>query len=133
MTHRSIVVWLVGRWVRLYTFGLPRTLAEDRRNEIGSDLWESTEAGLGSRQTLLRAANGVPADLAWRFGHGLIPPWLRAGARLAVVAGLLFVGGDARTLGVDPLLTTTMYVLSFPMGLVAAVSIFVGLRNKDGP
>ena len=133
MTRRSIAVRLVGRWVRLYTFALPTLIAEDRRNEISSDLWEGTQVGMGSWQTLLRAVSGVPADLAWRFGHGLIPSWLRAGARLAAVAGLLFAGADARTLGIHPLVTTTMYVLSFPIGLLAALSILIGLRDKNRP
>ena len=61
------------RWVRVYTTGLPRQVARERRDEIASDLWEHAAdagaAGAESRATaaqiLGRTVCGVGADFAW--------------------------------------------------------------------
>ena len=61
---------LPERWVRLYTRGLPPEVAEPRRLELMSDVYEHLAATSGSR-TVRRAVvgrtmRGVVDDLAWR-------------------------------------------------------------------
>jgi hypothetical protein len=67
---------VVLTWVALYTRGLPAQLADDRRAEIESDLWEASVAAVAhgpplpmGGQRLGRLVRGIPADLAWRFEH----------------------------------------------------------------
>lgn len=61
-------------WVRFYTMGTERELAERRRAEFESDLWESVHHGgpddgpaLQGIEVLDRLIRGVPADLLWRL------------------------------------------------------------------
>jgi hypothetical protein len=58
-------------WVRAYTRNTAPILAEQRRAEIESDIWEQVNeselSGLAAGPILLwRLARGIPADLAWR-------------------------------------------------------------------
>jgi hypothetical protein len=57
-------------WTRLYTRGLPNDVAERRREELVSDLYEhSSVQGRTSaqqREVLGRVLWGIPADLSWR-------------------------------------------------------------------
>ncbi len=62
------------RWTRVYTAGLPAELAQARRRELESDIWEhqafDRAAGENPADTgfeiLMRMLLGVPADLLWR-------------------------------------------------------------------
>ncbi len=65
---------LASWWVRLYTRGMPRVIADARRAEFESDLWECLhDDGRGdgsaarSMEILGRLVRGVPSDLAWWF------------------------------------------------------------------
>jgi len=68
----SFVMACVRGWTRLYTWRLPPAARDARREEIESDLWESshdpgmTEAELAI-QTMMRMMLGIADDLAWRF------------------------------------------------------------------
>jgi hypothetical protein len=62
-------------WVTAYTAGLPRSVRDDRRAEMESDVWEhrfnmgSNAAGASVRHwdVLGRCLRGVPADVLWRL------------------------------------------------------------------
>jgi hypothetical protein len=64
---------LVRAWTALYTVNMPRALADVRRAEILSDLWEYTHdpqrAGdlVAACHVLLRLIRGVPDDVLWRM------------------------------------------------------------------
>lgn len=66
---------VVADWTLLLVGRLPERVARDRFDEITSDLWEQQhDAEARDRRPLriaasilLRAARGVPADLAWRW------------------------------------------------------------------
>ena len=81
MRPRSLADRLCLRWVEWYTRGLPRDVADRRRAEIVSDLWEheqdASRAGLAdlaiSVEVLGRVLSGVPADLSWRRAVGRRP------------------------------------------------------------
>lgn len=68
----SFVMACVRCWTRLYTWRLPPAVRDARREEIESDLWESshdpgmTQAELAI-QTVMRMTLGIADDLAWRF------------------------------------------------------------------
>jgi TonB family protein len=70
----AFVMACVRCWTRMYTWRLPPAVRDARREEIDSDLWESshdpgiTEAELGV-QTLMRLTLGLADDFAWRFAH----------------------------------------------------------------
>jgi hypothetical protein len=96
----------VDTWVRLYTRGLPREVAEDRRDEVLADLRDQVawarEHGIPAprvaRSLLGRALRGAPADLSWATsieapGRGLDRALLALLATLALL--LIAVGGVA--------------------------------------
>lgn len=64
------------RWVRIYTSRLPTEEADQRREEILSDLWEhhkhSAQSGHSqlrhNLEVIERVLSGLPADLSWRRG-----------------------------------------------------------------
>jgi hypothetical protein len=62
---------LVVDWTLHLTRGLPEDVARDRVDQIVSDLWEQEHATARTRRSaltlslLLRAALGVPSDIAW--------------------------------------------------------------------
>lgn len=68
--------WIGRRWVHLYTGRLPPDHAQQRRDEIYSDLWEhhdySVRSGHSQRrhnlEVIERVLSGIPADLSWRRG-----------------------------------------------------------------
>jgi len=74
MTPGSFVNRLCLRWVGWYTRGLPPDVAERRRAEIASDLWEherdAARAGMSDLairvEVLGRVFSGMSADLSWR-------------------------------------------------------------------
>lgn len=63
---------IVVGWTATYTRRLPREIAQARRDEIASDLWEqrADAAGRSSARAALeivrRMLVGIPADLVWR-------------------------------------------------------------------
>lgn len=61
---------LVARWVAWYTRHLPTEVAERRRAELASDLWEqradARAMGTPALAILRRMVVGMPADLRWR-------------------------------------------------------------------
>lgn len=70
----AFVIACVRCWTCMYTWRLPPAVRDARREEIESDLWESshdpglTQAELAI-QTLMRLTLGVADDLAWRFAQ----------------------------------------------------------------
>jgi hypothetical protein len=90
---------VVDRWSAVYTRRLEAAVAEERRAELTSDLWEQRAHGqeVGAPalavalSILRRAAAGVPADLRWRHGQ-----LAGAGGRLHERGGLLMRGTLAR-------------------------------------
>lgn len=111
---------LVLAWVGWYTRDLPEPLAQQRRAELASDVWEQQHDDGAGGSLLGRALRGAPADLAWRrrtlLGAPDRPPlhlrWERSGLLAVVVAegavllALLgaalvktVVGGNAGVLG----------------------------------
>lgn len=61
----------VRAWTRLYTWGLPTDACDARRQEIESDLWESThevdtDGALPAQDIWMRLAGGLVDDVRWR-------------------------------------------------------------------
>lgn len=79
-----LAVCAVRAWTRAYTGGLPAALAEERRAEIESDLWElqhDPDPAPGwspAAQVAARLVIGLPDDVFWRverttIEHILLP------------------------------------------------------------
>lgn len=76
MTTGGAGSWICRRWIATYTRRLPDQIAEQRRDEIISDLWEHhQDSALAGRHKLRhnldvieRVLSGIPADLSWRRG-----------------------------------------------------------------
>jgi hypothetical protein len=74
----SMSVILTRAWTATYTRGLPRSLRDERRDEIDCDLWEhqhradfEAESVAGTAVAiLLRLLLGIPADISWRLETG---------------------------------------------------------------
>src|SRR5882757_3322934 len=68
-------VAVVRAWTSLYTWRMSKTLQEERRAEIESDLWEFQRDAADSdplsvaSHMLLRLLIGIPDDLGWRAEH----------------------------------------------------------------
>ncbi|MEP6478680.1 MAG: hypothetical protein ABJB03_04765 [Rhodoglobus sp.] len=90
-----LAVRVVTRWCEFYTRDLDPKIAEERRNELASDLHEegasATGSGLGlGASVATRAIAGAPADLSWRrserrvadreAGRDFAARWQRDGA-----------------------------------------------------
>jgi hypothetical protein len=86
---------VVRGWTYLYTCRLPAALADERRREVESDLWElqsDPESGRGvgvASQLLGRLLLGAPDDLVWRFEHVAVDVAARQVLATAVVVALL--------------------------------------------
>jgi len=73
--HRA--VGRVSRWCRWYTRDLDAVAADERRDELASDLYEhaiwADESGVPprtvARAIVVRALRGAPADLVWRHSQ----------------------------------------------------------------
>jgi len=71
----TAAVTIVRAWTRVYTWGAPSELAEQRRADIESDLWEQQQDPNGGRglapavQVLLRLFTGIADDFTWRVEH----------------------------------------------------------------
>jgi hypothetical protein len=101
------VAGLVGRWIRLYTRGLPAPLAERRIVEIDADVHDhiqherarGTSERRISRSIASRMVRGLPADLWWRAEQGwaiaehVMPEELMRIRRLAYRRGLAMALG----------------------------------------
>jgi TonB family protein len=73
-----LVMACVRWWTRLYTRRLPPAIRDARREEIESDLWESSHDGDMTHaelaiQMVMRLMLGIPDDLAWRAGQLRVP------------------------------------------------------------
>ncbi len=109
--------WVLA-WVDRYTRDVPGGVADDRRDELLSDLWEQSHTEQGSAKAgvktaisiLSRAARGVPSDLSWRraqltgrppqpfrvrFVNWMVP----TGVVLATVVGLMVTSVGVFALG----------------------------------
>ena len=68
---------LATRWVSYYTRRLPARVAQSRRDELASDLWEqrhdAQDNGIPDLSLALalgwRVVAGMPADVSWRFAQ----------------------------------------------------------------
>ena len=80
-----LAIAAVRAWTSIYTLGLPARLADARRAEIESDLWESChDVSLDAQlpvglHVLVRLVLGLPDDLGWRMDHAQLAgtPFLR--------------------------------------------------------
>jgi hypothetical protein len=124
-------------WVRLYTRGLPDELAERRRDELASDLFEHASLAPSpaqQREVIGRVLWGIPADLSWRRAA-------RASRERRLATGA------AMTIRKVSTIVFVVYVLFFTWGaigiigngyglwamplLVGSALIVVGLRQRD--
>ena len=124
----ELAVRLVRAWTRVYTWRLPWRVAEARRAEIESDLWEFRqdvwlEAGplRGAFHILMRLVAGIPDDLRWRSESRLSRALSRtttamiagAAATVVVVAGSwFFVSVQSLDLPQPPM--RKAFVVGFP-------------------
>jgi hypothetical protein len=102
---------LAQRWARLYTRRLDAEVAQERRDEIASDVHEQVTASAAagrsraatSRALAARTLLGIPADLSWRRHHlrelhraekenAMAHHNSELAGRLASTAGFLVVG-----------------------------------------
>ena len=95
-----IAAAVVRGWTQLYTWGLPQSARDARRDEIDSDLWESVHDPAGDRDTLAlhiwaRLVGGMFDDVRWRAAQvsGAGPYAWRVGASLvlALLLGLWLI------------------------------------------
>ena len=102
-----LAVALARGWARVYTVGIPGQTAQDRRDEIDSDLWESLrDAAAGNRaataaavQVVLRTVCGLADDIAWRLDE----PAVRRRATWQAV-GVIATLGTAAALWMVPVM-----------------------------
>lgn len=97
----------VRTWTRLYTRGLPTALADRRRAEVESDLWEcqhdrpaTAPPRVLAAHILARLAFGIPDDLLWRVERLEFAESLAARRLVAAVgtaAAMIGVFGAAST------------------------------------
>lgn len=91
-----LAVSAVRVWTRAYTWGLPAAVAEERRAEVDSDLWElqhdpeAAPAFAAAAQIAGRLIVGLADDLLWRaetaaIEHSHLP------GRLVVLAGAILM------------------------------------------
>lgn len=101
MTADGLAAKIAHRWVQVYTRGLPVEAAEQRREEILSDLWEhhddSVRAGRSRRrhdlEVIERVLCGIPADLSWRRGIQRSQPRPATGDPMSSILALIIVAG----------------------------------------
>jgi TonB family protein len=99
----ALVAACVRCWTRLYTWRMPPAVRDARREEIESDLWESshdpaiTQAELVV-QMVMRLTLGLADDLAWRFAQVTVPRHVafRSVTALGVLCMLLLVAKLSR-------------------------------------
>lgn len=138
-------------WVRTYTRGLDPLLADTRRREIASDVWEQQALGreVGApplavaASVLRRVIAGMPADLTWSHAarsvsrttpntmertpmSTLKTMWLPT---LAGLLGLFQIAAGTEMLLSEPKLDNAIALAAFA-GLGLAALIGVGLRRR---
>jgi hypothetical protein len=92
-----VVIALTRGWLAVYTSHAPRPLAESRRAEIESDLWEmahDAELAPGLQRgwiALTRLLAGIPDDLAWRLDNAAVGEQLFVRRVCAFTAATLLV------------------------------------------
>ena len=102
----KVAVGLVQWWVHLYTLGMGHAVADARRAEVESDLWEClhdrrSDADFSARsiEILGRLVRGVPADLAWSMeerrpavsrSKSVTRGMMRMGPTVAAAVGVFF-------------------------------------------
>ena len=125
---------LTGRWVRLYTCGLPDPLRLARLDEIASDVFEQQADGAGRRAVVGRTVRGAVDDLIWRREvvrgmEGIGVRRVLTQAWWAPVAALLVLFDVALAVGVlaDDGSTMPGRVVGPVLVLIAAVALTVGL------
>lgn len=126
MTRSSLTERVLDRWVRMYTLGLPRSVAAERRSEVLSDVWEERAAGGRPLDVLRRAVAGAAADLSWRSTKGVVAPWLQPAARLALTGVVLLrLAVVQHSTGQHTFIGNAMYVSWFvcAFGAVSAAAI----------
>lgn len=144
MSGRSLV-WaglLTRGWVRLYTTGLPRVLARERRDEMASDLWEharaaaedGTSARMTGAQVVGRALRGMSADVAWHLatlrGDGLVSATRRGPTIAWGLVGILSVVMGA---GLLAALAAGDWEANDSAGIVAGFGLTGVLAGVIGP
>jgi hypothetical protein len=93
----AVVIALTRGWLAVYTAHTPRHLAESRRAEIESDIWEMEhDADLtpGLRRNWIVATRllaGMPDDLAWRLDNAEVGEQLFVRRVCALTAATLLV------------------------------------------
>lgn len=127
MMGRALAERAVDRWVRFYTFALPGEIADERRSELRSDLWEQRASGRRGFEVVRRALEGAPADVVWRIAKGIVAPWLRTALRLAASAVVLFTLAEIQHLtGRHTFIGNAMYVSWFICAFGAVGAALVG-------
>ncbi|RFA06776.1 hypothetical protein B7R21_18555 [Subtercola boreus] len=146
-------MWVL-RWAAFYTRGLPREVANDRRDELASDLFEhSKSAGRTPRERRalaseigMRAVFGMGADLSWRgqqlrrerSGQAAISPRRqRSGAQrtstaVYVLAAVMIVaslsGAVRATLNVSAFSSPGAPAVLLSCGVLACLAVFLFSR-----
>ena len=152
----QLAIAVASWWVRLYTCGVDRTIADARRAEFESDLWESLHdrgrsdgSTARSLEILDRLVRGVPADLAWCFAERQSQGRARENDRragmnftasqtgwmglAAVLGGLLWVAGyvSAVFLGAADLWQVTLSAAPLLMG-AGLLAFYAGQGGRTG-
>jgi hypothetical protein len=93
----SVVIGLTRSWLRRYTRHVPQPLAEARRLEIESDIWDmqhDDDLRSNWRRSWIAAVrlfNGMPDDIAWQFEHAPPDQQMLVRRLFAVTAAALMV------------------------------------------
>jgi len=105
-------------WTRVYTWRLPDAVRDRRREEIESDLWESSQdPQMADRQfvmqTMMRLAVGMADDLAWRRAQVTAARRAVVGIMTAGAAGcvLLFLTLSAASVALPDVPAAPVYRL----------------------
>jgi hypothetical protein len=95
----AIACALTRAWLRLYTWGMPSEIADARRAEVESDLWEmqhDPKLRPGWWQTAIaidRLMCGMADDLAWRFDYARLEEQVVARQAIALALAAIVVLG----------------------------------------
>ena len=92
-----VAIALTRSWLRVYTCRMPRHLADARRAEIESDLWEMQHdpelpPGLrGGSMAMARLIDGMADDIAWRVDNAAVEEQFVVRRAFAVTAATVLV------------------------------------------
>ncbi|HEX5929439.1 MAG TPA: hypothetical protein VFY48_08600 [Solirubrobacterales bacterium] len=122
---------LVAAWARLYTRGLPSSLARRRIAEIEADLHDQIAAerarGAGDRgialSVLSRMVRGFAADVSWRGGAAAASTVYRLATAVAIgsVLFIFWLMGAVGIIGVEGDPADLMFFGVFAVGIAGAV------------